>query len=84
MMNDDEIEQQSKRKRKALESIMMDFFVGASRHFEGRLDEGKISVAELRQFIKDWVFNLYGGWPNVTQWMPLPETAKTEAINDER
>ncbi len=39
----------------SLKMMLFDFFKEAREKFEGRLDEGKITVKELRDFIDEWM-----------------------------
>jgi hypothetical protein len=41
--------------KKLMRGIFLDFFRDASMTFKGRVDEGKITIAELHDFIDKWV-----------------------------
>jgi ribosomal protein L37AE/L43A len=39
---------------KKIKGIFLDFFVDSSKKFKGRMDEGKISIREIMDFIDEW------------------------------
>jgi|GEM_PF-5498175 hypothetical protein len=47
--------------KKAIKLIFLDFFKDSSVKFEGRMDEGKISLKEIMDFISDWVDTNFKG-----------------------
>jgi len=49
MYNSDE------KQKKLLTAIFQDFFKDATLKFQGRLDEGNISLKEINDYISSWI-----------------------------
>lgn len=47
-------EEADEQNDKNFRTMLLDFFMDSHKQFNGRMDEGKISLKEIMDFIDDW------------------------------